>query len=115
MDKTTALVVFAITMILVGGFVALSFNNRDTASYAIFLSGPAVSALLGGVILRLQTRVQKDVAEVKAATNGQLDAKFAQVTDGLHAASTERRTIAADVAAVKHAQVVSGVPVDPAI
>lgn len=100
MDRTTGVVIAAVAAILVGGFVAVSLSHNATADYAIFLGGPAVSGLIGALILRKTTAVQADVATVKEATNGVLTGSLAEIKDALGAASTERQAIASDVATI---------------
>jgi hypothetical protein len=94
MDKVTALAVTAVAAILVGGFVAITLSHNPTQDYLILLGGPAVSGLLGALILKRTTAVQQDLATVKEATNGALTGALTDIKDTLATASVERQDIA---------------------
>jgi hypothetical protein len=101
MDKVTAIAITAVAAILVGGFVAITLSHNGTQDYLILLGGPAVSGLLGALILKRTVAVQQDLATVKEATNGALTGSLAEIKDALGAASTERKAIASDAPAVQ--------------
>jgi hypothetical protein len=95
MDKVTALVLGVVAAILVGGFVAITLTHNATQDYMILLSGPAISGIVGALLLKRTAAVQADVTKVKVATNGMLTARLTDIQDTLAAASTERQDIAA--------------------
>jgi hypothetical protein len=101
MDKVTAWAIGGVAAILVTGFVVITVTGNATSDYLILLGGPAVSGLLGSLILKRQATVQADVAEVKHATNGLMDARFADVGEKLDAAATDRQEIAAALSDVQ--------------
>ena len=95
MDKVTALALTVVVAVLVGGFVAITLTHNATQDYLILLAGPAVSGVLGALILKKGATVAADVKAVKVATNGMLTARLTDIQDTLAAASTERQDIAA--------------------
>lgn len=96
MDRITGTVLVLVAALLIGGFVVLAALHDDPAAYAQFLGTPAVVAVIGAVIYRRAGHIQRDVAEVKYATNGQLSEQFEKVAEALDDASVERKEIAAD-------------------
>jgi hypothetical protein len=95
MDRVTATLLAAVSVVLIGGFVLLTLTGHDTGSYALFLGGPAVSAVIGAVLVKRTAAVQADVTKVKTATDGLLTARFAHQDQRMDDASVERQDIAA--------------------
>ena len=90
-SQLTSLVVLgALVIVLVAGFVVLSANGRDTTSYTLFASGPIMTGIVGALLARRQDSIAADVATVVHQTNGALQAQF-------DAASAERQDLAAKV------------------
>lgn len=80
----------AVLLILVAGYVILASNGRDVSSYAIFLGGPIVSAIVGAVLAQRSSRVEAVVQQVKHQTNSLLTAHLDDITGQLEAARIDR-------------------------
>lgn len=90
-NQLTSLVVLgALVIVLVAGFVVLSATGRDTTSYTLFASGPIMTGIVGALLARRQDAIAADVATVVHQTNGALQAQF-------DAASVERQDLAGKV------------------
>lgn len=86
-----------LVLALIGGFVALSIAGRDTISYALFVGGPLVTTIVGGILAQRQTAVEKVARVIEQQTNGLMSDQFAGVHDHLDA---QTETVVATVAAV---------------
>lgn len=86
-QNAIALTLGALVLALISGFVVLSALQRDTVSYLVFVSGPAVTAIVGALLAKRTALIASDVATVKHQTDGLLSAAFT-------AASDERQGIA---------------------
>jgi hypothetical protein len=89
-SRTTVVVLAALVLVLIGGFVVLTATGRDTVSYTVFASGPVMSAIVGALLAQRTSAIAADVKQVVHQTNGQLEGQF-------KAASDERQAIAANV------------------
>lgn len=72
-----------LVLVLIGGFVALAIAGRDTLPYALFVGGPLVTSIVGGVLAQRVTAVERVARTVEAQTNGAMSAQFADVHDHL--------------------------------
>lgn len=96
--QTSAYIVLgALVVVLVAGFVVLTATGRDTNAYTIFASGPVMTAIVGALLAKRQDAIRADLVTVKDQTNGQLAGQFA-------AASDERQAIADRTVAVVQGQ-----------
>lgn len=80
--------VAAVLVVIVAGYVVLAALGRDTLPYITFVSGPAVTGLVGLLLARRAASISSDLRTVKDNTNGLLSAQFDYATD-------DRRAIAA--------------------
>jgi len=69
-DRTTAILIGSLSVLLVSGFVALSVIGVDTTAYVVFLSGPLMTSVVGAVLSHKVTSVQATVKAVGNQTNG---------------------------------------------
>jgi hypothetical protein len=67
-DRGTLILIGVLGTVLVTGFVVLSALGRDTSGYLLFLGGPAVSAIVGGVLSRRVSHVQEQVTTTAGET-----------------------------------------------
>lgn len=95
MEKSLLVALVATLTILTTGYVILASNDRDTSSYAIFLGGPLVSAIVGAILAQRSARVEAVVQQVKHQTDGLLTARLDSVDRQLSAAHVDRTDIAA--------------------
>ena len=94
MDKTLGALIAGFGLLLVGGFVTLALTGRPTDLYVLFVSGPLVSALVGGLLTRKVAAVQAITETVAHQTNGILTGRLDSVDLQLQDASDERTRIA---------------------
>jgi hypothetical protein len=94
MDKTLGALLAGFGLLLVGGFVTLALTGRPTDLYVLFVSGPLVSALVGGLLTRKVAAVQAITETVAHQTNGILTGRLDSVDNQLQDASDERTRIA---------------------
>jgi hypothetical protein len=94
MDRTLGTLIGGFGLLLVGGFVTLALTGRPTDLYVLFVSGPLVSALVGGLLTRKVAAVQAITEAVQEQTNGLLGARLDHVDNQFEAASDERQRIA---------------------
>jgi hypothetical protein len=94
MDRTLGALVVLVALVLVGGFVTLALTGRPTDLYVLFVSGPMVSALVGGLLTRKVAAVQAITETVAHQTNGILTGRLDSVDNQLQDASDERTRIA---------------------
>lgn len=106
MDRTVAALVGVVVLVLVGGFITLAVTGKTTDAYALFVSGPIVTGLVGIALSRKVSTVQSIAEEVRTATNGVLSGRLDQVDTALQDAETHRATIA-----LRSAQDAPNVPV----
>lgn len=120
-DLATLVVVGALGVVLVAGYVILASLGRDVTGYVLFLGGPAVTGIVGMVLTRRVTAVE-DRVEVSHTDTRQLVAETASDLDS-HLSDQDRvieATAAAADAARKAASgqsaalpVPRGAPVSP--
>jgi hypothetical protein len=94
MDRTLAALIVFVALVLVGGFVTLALVGRPTDLYVLFVSGPLVSALVGGLLNRKVAAVQTIAETVAHQTNGILTGRLDSVDNQLQDASDQRVRIA---------------------
>jgi hypothetical protein len=94
MDRTISALVVVVALVLVGGFVTLALTGRPTDLYVLFVSGPLVSALVGGLLTRKVAAVQAITETVAHQTNGILTGRLDHVDSQLQDASDQRVRIA---------------------
>lgn len=94
-DKATAAVIGAVAFVLIGGYVVLAALRVDTVGYAVFVTGPVVSTIVGAVLARKVAVVKAVAEDVKQATNGLLSVRLDSLDTQLASASDERAAIAA--------------------
>lgn len=94
MDRTLGALVVIIALVLVGGFITLSLSGHPTDLYVLFVSGPLVSALVGGLLTRKVAAVQAITETVAHQTNGILTGRLDSVDNQLQEASDQRVRIA---------------------
>lgn len=94
-DTTTLVVSGVVFLVLVSGYVTLAALHIDTIGYAVFVTGPIVSTIVGAVLARRVGAVQAVAEDVRKATNGMLTTRLDLVDDQLVAASAERQVLAA--------------------
>ena len=93
-NRTTALLIFALTVTFVGGFVGLQLAGVDTVGYALFVAGPAVSALVGVLLSHKVGSVAQVVKQVERQTNGIATARVVSLDDHLTAQDTAAARVA---------------------
>lgn len=94
MDRTVAALVGVVVLVLVGGFVTLALTRNATDAYALFVSGPIVTGLVGIALSRKVGAVQSIAEDVRTATNGVLSGRLDSVDTALRDAEMHRATIA---------------------
>jgi hypothetical protein len=68
LDTASLVLILVIAVLLVGGYVTLAALGRDTAGYAIFLGGPAVTTVLGLVLNKRVSTVAAAVVDTQTHT-----------------------------------------------
>jgi hypothetical protein len=94
-ERSLLVALVAVLGILIAGYVILADRGRDVASYATFLGGPLVTAVVGYVLAQRTSAIQTTVQQVKHQTDGLLSARLDSVDTQLHAAAVDRADIAA--------------------
>lgn len=93
-STSSSIVLVALVLVLVGGFVSLIITGHDTNTYTLFVAGPLVTTLVGAILSRRVKVVEAVARTVQEQTNGLLTAKVA----GLHTHLTEQTAeLAADM------------------
>jgi hypothetical protein len=94
MDRSLGTLVVVVALVLVGGFVTLALSGRPVDLYVLFVSGPLVSALVGGLLTKKVATVQTLAETAVHQTNGLLGARLDHVDDQLADAAEQRVRIA---------------------
>jgi hypothetical protein len=84
-DRTTAVLISALSIVLVTGFVALSVIGVDTTAYVVFLSGPLMTSVVGAVLSHKVMGIQTTMRAVEHQTNGIATAQRASLEAHLDA------------------------------
>lgn len=69
----------ALVLVLVGGFLVLVLAGRDTSTYTLFVAGPLVTSAVGAILSGRVARVEQIAAVVRKQTDGQLTAQLATI------------------------------------
>lgn len=83
------IVLGVLIVVVIAGFVTLVALGHDPSVLAYFLSGPAVSLLVGALLNVRTNQVDDKVTQVQAQTNGALSAQFGALSDRLDAVHAE--------------------------
>lgn len=84
---TSVFALGALVVAFIAGYVVLAATGRDPLPYIVFLSGPAVSGVVGVILARHQGAIAADVSAVRHQTNSMM-------TDQFQAAHEERQALA---------------------
>lgn len=104
LDAGSLFIIGLVAFLLIAGYVTLAALGRDTAGYAVFLGGPAVTGVLG-LVLRRQV---SNVAAAVDASQTQTTAVVAETVSGIDTHLTSQDQTLSEI----HAGVV-GDPVPP--
>lgn len=75
----------AMGALLTAGYVLLAGLGRDTTGYVLFLGGPAMTSIVGAVLTRRLSHVQRQVTTVQAAAAVALDEEAGAIHQHLSA------------------------------
>ena len=68
LDTATAVVGGVIALVLVAGFLTLTVVGRSTDAYVLFVTGPIVSTIVGGLLSKKVDRVEQLAHSALSAT-----------------------------------------------
>jgi hypothetical protein len=83
-DRGTLALIGLLGTVLVAGYVVLSALGKDTTGYLLFLGGPAVSAIVGGVLSRRVSHVQDQVVTTAGETQAVVVENVDQLANHIH-------------------------------
>lgn len=96
-DKSAAWILVVVGALLVAGFVTLDALGRDTSAYVLFLSGPAVTAVVGAVLGERVKHVKTTVDATREQTKALVTEQVSGLDDHLAAQDETLTTLAGAV------------------
>jgi hypothetical protein len=93
----TGLVLVALVLVLLAGFVVVLLSGRAVVSYVAFASGPVVGTVLAALLSRRADQLAADLATVKHATNSVMVTQFAAAADARSTNETNRADAVAGI------------------
>ena len=94
MTRYGAALAAVLGVLLIGGFVVLAALGRDTAGFALFVSGPIVSTVAAAIVAARVDTVKRVADRVAVQTDGLLSQRMDQLDAGMATASRQRTDIA---------------------